>query len=151
MLPLAFPIGVVAGMRTFVAPAAIAWAARTGALDLEGTWFEFLGWRFTPWILSLFALGELYFDKKPSTPSRKVPAQFGARLVSGGAAGAAIGYGPGAPLLGLLLGVIGAVIGTLAGAAARPRLAARFGSDRPGALVEDALAIAGAVLVVTTL
>ena len=151
MLALAFAIGIVAGIRTFMAPAAIAWAAWTGALDLEGTWLAFLGWRFMPGILSFFALGELYFDKKPSTLSRKVPAQFGARLVSGGVGGAAIGYGLGAPFLGLLLGIIGAVIGTLAGAAARARSAARFGGDRPGALVEDVIAIAGAVFVVAVL
>ena len=76
-----------------------------------------------------------------------MPVQFGARLLTGGVSGAAIGYGLGSPLLGLALGLGGAVIGTLSGAAARARLSAAFGSDRPAALIEDAIAIAGALLV----
>jgi uncharacterized membrane protein len=50
--------------------------------------------------------------------------------------------------VGALLGVAGAVAGTLGGRAARAKLAAAFGSDRPAALLEDAVAIAGAALVV---
>jgi len=48
-------------------------------------------------------------------------------------------------------GLAGAVGGTLAGAAARARLAASFGSDRPAALIEDAAAIVLAALVVFAL
>lgn len=124
MLVLALVIGFVAGLRTMMGPAVIAWAAMLGVLNFAGTWFSFLGWRFTLWILSLFAVGELYIDKKSSTPSRRVPAQFTGRLLSGGAAGAATGYDLGALLLGLLLGIIGAVIGTLAGSAERAQAAA---------------------------
>ena len=40
-----------------------------------------------------------------------------------------------------MAGVIGAVLGTLGGAAARAALAARFGRDRPAALLEDAVAV----------
>ena len=43
------------------------------------------------------------------------------------------------------LGVVGAVIGTLAARALRGRLAAAFGSDRPAAFIEDAVAIGGAL------
>jgi hypothetical protein len=49
---------------------------------------------------------------------------------------------------GLIAGIIGAVIGTLGGAAFRARLAAAFGSDRPAALIEDAVAIGAAALIV---
>ena len=151
MLVLALVIGIVAGLRAMMAPAAIAWAASTGLLPLQGTWLAFFGARYAPWIFSILAVAELVTDQLPSTPSRKAPAQFGARIATGGLSGAAIGYGLGAPLFGLVLGVIGAVVGTLGGARLRARLAAIFGSDRPAALVEDVIAIGLAVLVVALL
>lgn len=151
MLVLALVIGIVAGLRAMLAPTAIAWAAATGIAPLQGTWLAFLGWRFTPWIFTLLAAAELVTDQLPSTPSRTVPPQFGARIVTGGLSGAAVGYVTGAPLFGLLLGVIGAVVGTLGGARLRARLALAFGKDRPAAVIEDVLAIGLAVLVVALL
>ncbi len=150
---LALLIGIVAGLRAVVAPAAIAWAARLGWLDLHGSWLAFLGYRWTPWVLSLLALGEIVNDKLPNTPSRKVPPQFGARIASGALCGAAIGIGigPGHWFVGLLLGAIGAVIGTLGGAAFRANLARAFVNDRPAALVEDAVAIIAAAAIVLAL
>jgi uncharacterized membrane protein len=143
---LSFLIGVVAGLRTMTAPTAVSWASRLGTLDLSGTWLAFLGGRWTPWILTLLALGELVTDQLPATPSRTVPVQFGARIVSGAVSGAAI-----AGMAGLVAGIAGAVVGTLGGHAVRGRLAAVFGSDRPAALLEDAVAIGGAVLIVLAL
>jgi uncharacterized membrane protein len=87
----------------------------------------------------------------PSTPSRTVPAQFGARLVSGGLSGAAIGAAHGGLFIGLVAGIAGAAIGTLAGRAGRARLASAFGSDRPAAFIEDAVAIVGAFLIIGAL
>jgi uncharacterized membrane protein len=52
-------------------------------------------------------------------------------------------------MIGLLLGAIGAVIGTLGGAAARARLAAAFGKDLRAALLEDVVAVGGAILLVS--
>jgi uncharacterized membrane protein len=147
----AWLIGIVAGLRAMTAPAVLSWAAQLGYLHLGGTPLAFLGWRFTPWIISLLALGELVTDQLPSTPSRKVPVQFGTRVVVGGFCGAAVGLAGGVPWIGLVAGVIGAVFGTLGGAAARGWLAARFGSDRPAALLEDVVAIGGAILVVAWL
>jgi uncharacterized membrane protein len=147
MLMLALVIGIVAGLRAMTAPAAIAWAAAGGALTLDGSPLVFLGWRFTPWVLTLLAGGELITDQLPATPSRKVPIQFGARIASGALCGAAIGLDQGSAMAGLALGVVGAVIGTLGGAWSRGRLAAAFGSDRPAALIEDAVAILAAAFV----
>lgn len=144
---LALLIGIVAGLRAMTAPAMVSWAAHLGLLDLSGTWLAFFGNTWTRWILTLFALGELITDQLPSTPSRTVPAQFGARIVTGALSGAAIGAARGAMIGGLLAGIIGAVIGTLGGRAFRARLAATFGSDRPAALIEDAVAIGGALLI----
>lgn len=151
MLVLAFVIGIIAGLRSMIAPAAAAWAALTGRLGLDGSWLAFLGYRFTPWIVSLLAAGELVTDQLPSTPSRKVPVQFAGRMLTGGVSGAAIGIGAGAWIAGLLLGVLGAVAGTFGGAALRGRMAAAFGSDRPAALIEDAVAIVAAIVVVRLL
>ena len=148
---LALVIGIVAGLRAMVAPAAIAWAARLGMLDLHGSWLAFLGYRFTPWIFSLAALGELVNDKLPATASRTVPPQFGARVVTGALSGGAVGVAAGSCIIGALLGAIGAVLGTLGGARARGALAAAFGRDMPAALVEDAIAIIVAALVVCAL
>jgi uncharacterized membrane protein len=148
---LALLMGVVAGLRTMTPAAAVSWAAQLGWLDLRGTWLAFLGYAWTPWIMSVFALGELVTDQLPSTPSRTVPMQFGARILSGGLAGAAIGAPSRAIVVGAVAGIVGAIIGTLGGSAARARLAAAFGSDRPAAFLEDAVAIGGAMLIVVAL
>jgi uncharacterized membrane protein len=141
-------MGVVAGLRTMTAPTAVSWAAYLGWLDVRGTWLAFLGYAWTPWIMSVLALLEFVADQLPSTPSRTVPTQFGARLVSGALAGAAIGAAAGSTAGGLVAGIAGATIGTLGGHAARARLAAAFGHDRPAAFIEDAVAIGGGLLIV---
>jgi uncharacterized membrane protein len=151
VLLLALLIGVIAGLRAMTAPAAVSWAARLGWLNLAPTSLAFLGYAFTPWIFTALALGELVADQLPTTPSRKVPVQFGTRLLTGGLSGAAIGAASGQLVVGLLGGVVGAVIGTLGGAAVRGRLAASFGQDRPAALIEDAVAIGGAFLIMSAL
>ena len=148
---LALLIGIVAGLRAMTAPAAIAFAAHYGFLNLNGTWLAFLGYRWTPWIFLVLAIGELITDQLPSTPSRKVPVQFGTRILMGAATGGAIGVAAGSLWIGVIVGVIGAIIGTLGGAAARAKMAAAFGKDLPAALIEDAVAIAGAVLFVLAL
>ncbi|WP_247878973.1 hypothetical protein [Azospirillum brasilense] len=48
----------------------------------------------------------------------------------------------------MIAGGLGAVVGTLLGYAARRRMAAAFGRDRPAALIEDAVALTVALLVV---
>lgn len=145
---LALLIGAVAGLRSMTAPAAVSWAAALGLLDLDGTWLAFLGYRATPWILTVLAIGELIVDKLPSTPSRKEPAGFATRIVTGALAGAAIGTSGGSLWGGLAAGAVGAVAGTLGGAAGRARLAKALGKDRPAALIEDAVAVLGSALIV---
>jgi uncharacterized membrane protein len=147
MIALSILIGIVSGLRSMIGPAAVSWAARLGRLDLSQTPLAFLGYAFTPWILTIFVLGELVVDKLPTTPSRKAPMGFGGRIATGGLSGAAIGAADGGLLVGAIAGIIGAVIGTLGGSAFRARLAAAFGSDRPAALIEDAVAIGGAYLI----
>ena len=147
ILLLAILIGIIAGLRSMTAPAVVSWAARLGWIHVGSSWLAFLGYSWTPWILSVAAVGELIADKLPSTPSRKQPPSFAFRIVSGAFSGAAIGISRGSLLLGILGGAIGAVIGTLGGAAARSALARIFGKDLPAALLEDAVAIVGAILI----
>ena len=73
-------------------------------------------------------------DQLPSTPSRKTPPQFGARLIMGALTGLAIGLSHGLWITGLIAGAVGAVIGTYGGAAVRARLAGGFGKDSAGRL-----------------
>ncbi|KXF78048.1 hypothetical protein ATN84_24105 [Paramesorhizobium deserti] len=145
---LALMIGIVAGLRSMTAPAAISWAAHLGYLNLEGTWLAFLGYAWTPYVLSLAAIGEMIADQLPTTPSRKMPFPFGGRIASGALCGAAIGIPAGAWIGGLVAGAIGAVLGTLGGYAFRARLAKAFRRDMPAALLEDAIAVIAAILIV---
>src|SRR5712691_6202040 len=147
---LAFLIAVVAGLRSMTAPAAISWGARLGWLHLENTWLAFLGSPITPYILSVLAIGELINDKLPKTPSRKMTVPFIARIVIGALCGAALGASDQVLIGGLLAGVLGAVAGTLGGYEFRSRLVrATGGNDLPIALLEDAIAIGGALLIVS--
>lgn len=152
MLPYVLPflIGAVAGLRSLTAPAAVSWAARLGWLPLGDTPLAFLGFAATPYILTVLAVGELVNDKLPRTPSRKAPAPFFARVVTGALSGAALGAVSHALLGGLVAGAVGAVAGTLAGFELRSRLVRAFGgNDLPVALLEDAVAIGSALWIVS--
>jgi uncharacterized membrane protein len=148
---LALLAGVVAGSRVFTALAAVSWAARLGSLSLGDSWLAFMGYSWTPWIFTLLAIVELVTDQLPSTPSRKVPMQFGARIVGGALSGATIGVAAGSWIGSLIAGVGGAVIGTFGGAEIRARMAAAFARDTPAALIEDAGAIILGLIVVWAL
>ncbi|MGE2713783.1 DUF4126 domain-containing protein [Mycolicibacterium litorale] len=148
VLLLALLIGVVAGLRTFTAPAAVAWAAMLDWIILDGTWAQWLAHPITVAVVTVLAVGELVADQLPKTPSRKTPMQFISRLVSGGFAGAVIGTAWGYTFGGLGAGVVGAVLGTLGGYEARKRLVARTGGrDLPIALLEDGVAVVGGIAV----
>jgi uncharacterized membrane protein len=147
---LAFLIGVIAGFRSMTAPAVVSWGARLGWLHLQDTPLAFLGAAITPYILSVLAIGELINDKLPKTPSRKTPVPFAARVVMGALCGAALGAPTEAASGGLLAGSAGAVAGTLGGYEVRTRaVKAIGGKDLPIALIEDAVAICGAVWIVS--
>jgi uncharacterized membrane protein len=145
---LALLIGVIAGLRAMTAPAAVSWAASFGLINLEGTWLAFLGYRFTPWIMTVLAIGELIGDQLPTTPSRKTLLPFATRIIVGSLCGGAIAAQSDSFLGGLVAGAVGGIVGTLGGAEGRARLAAAFGKDRPAALIEDVIAILGAALIV---
>ncbi|MCS6759014.1 MAG: DUF4126 family protein [Candidatus Devosia euplotis] len=138
-------LGVAAGLRAMTPLAAISLAAYLGWLDFGTGPLSFIGHIITLVVLALLAIGELITDQLPSAPSCKIPMQFGARVVVGAVAG---GLLTGDWLVELIVGAIGAVIGTLVGADIRGRLARAFGRDLPAALIEDAVVVVSAILIV---
>ncbi len=144
-------IGFVSGLRTMTAPAAISIAAYLGWLKLADSWAAFLGHWLAVVIFVVLALVEFVTDQLPGTPSRTVPQQFGARILSGAFCGAVIGTIGGSLVLGLIAGVMGSVLGTLGGYEGRKRLVAAIGGkDLPIAILEDAIAVLLALWVVTS-
>jgi uncharacterized membrane protein len=151
VLLLAFLIGVIAGLRTMTAPAVVAWAANLRWLNLLNSPLAFMGSTAAVAVFTLLALGELIIDKLPSTPSRtKLPGLVG-RSVLGGLSGAAIAAsGAQSIALGAVLGVIGAIAGAFAGYEVRKRLVRALKvPDFVIALLEDAVAIGGGLLIVS--
>jgi uncharacterized membrane protein len=137
-----FLVGTASGLRSLIGLAAVSWAAHAGILGLDHTWLAFLGYAFTPYILTLLAIGELVNDKLPKTPSRLIPPQFITRIVTSALCGLAIGLSGGEMIVGLVAGILGAVAGTFGGTKARSLLARNLGCDLPAALLED-IAAAG--------
>ena len=148
---LALLIGIIAGLRAMTAPATVSWAMYLGRLDVGASWLGILAYAPTRWILTLLAAVELVTDQLPSTPSRTVPIQFGTRIAMGVLCGAAIGSARGSVVVGVSAGIVGAIIGTIGGSRLRARLARAFGSDRPAACIEDAIALASALVLVAAL
>jgi len=150
-LLLALLIGVVAGLRSFTAPAVVAWAAFSLWISLSGHWLAWVGSLAAVIVFALLAVGELVLDKLPKTPSRTAPPSFIARIGSGAFSGTVIGTALGHPWTALGAGAIGAVLGTLGGYHARARLAGSFGRDLPAALLEDAVAVLGGIAIAVVL
>lgn len=127
-------------------PTAVSWAARRGLLRIGDTSLAFMNYHYTPFILTVLALGELIADKLPFIPSRKAPPSFIFRIATGALTGATIGAARHGLISFSLLGAVGAVAGTMAGAEFRATLARFFGRDLPAALVEDLCALLAIVL-----
>jgi uncharacterized membrane protein len=128
----------------------VSWAARLGWLHLEDSPLAFLAYTITPYILTVLAIGELISDKLPKTPSRKTLVPFAARIAMGALCGAALGASGDALIGGIVAGALGGVAGTLGGYEFRTGLVrATGGKDLRIALIEDAIAICGAFLIVS--
>ncbi|HEY7001799.1 MAG TPA: DUF4126 family protein [Candidatus Udaeobacter sp.] len=136
-------IGIVAGLRSLLAPAMVAWAAHYDWLNLYGSPLSFMGSRAALVIFSIFAIGELIADKLPTTPKRTALAPLLARIVLGALSGASLYVAAGRSLLiGALLGGIGGVIGAFVGYEIRRRLVSNLRiKDLFVAICEDLLAI----------
>ena len=149
-LILAFLVGIFAGLRALTPPAITAWAVYMGWLKLEGS-LSLIGSLPSVVILTLLAIGELVGDKLPKTPNRTAPLGLIARMVTGGVTGACITLAGGqGAFAGGLLGAIGGAVGCFGGYQTRKRLVSALGTqDFYVALVEDLVAIAGCLWVVT--
>jgi uncharacterized membrane protein len=151
VLVLAFFIGVVAGLRSLTAPAVVAWAAHRNWLNLHNTPLSFIGSIAAVVIFTLLAAVELVADQLPSTPSRLKPPGIIARIILGGLSGTSVAVaGAQSIALGAVLGAVGGIAGAFAGYEVRTRLVKTLKVlDLVIALSEDAVAIAGGVLIVS--
>ena len=151
VLLLAFLIGVVTGLRSLTAPAAVAWGARHGWLNLHGSPLSSIGATAAVVIFALLAVGEYVADKLPSTPSRTAPPGLIARAVLGALCGACLAIAGAQSLaLGAVLGIAGAITGAFLGYQVRTRLVKGLRvPDIVIALAEDAVAIVSALFIVS--
>jgi len=128
-----FLLGIVAGLRTFTAPAVL-WLLRHG-----GLW---------AWLLSAAALFEYALDVSPKAPARTRAVGLSVRIVSGGFVGWAIATSAGhSAIAGAIAGIAGAIAGAYGGLALRLKLIEIMGPITSG-IVEDVVAIGLAVLIV---
>lgn len=135
-------LGIAAGMRTLVAPAAVMLALR-----IPGDW-----------VAAILALFEMYGDKSPQAPPRTATPALIARLLFGALSAFALVFlgvqrpwsSPQLPWEAAGIGIVGALVGAFGGMKLRIEL------SRPGmfpglavALVEDAVSIVLAYVAVT--
>lgn len=151
VLALAFGIGVVAGLRSLTAPAAVAWAAHLGSLNLHDSTLAFIASTWAVILFSILAIFEFVADLLPTTPSRTAPAPLAARIISGGFCGACLCVAANQSLfIGAALGAIGAIAGAFAGYGLRKRLTTGLNvKDIFIAIPEDLIALGLAWLLVT--
>ena len=123
-------LGIVAGFRSSLPFAALAWTSKNSSTPLKA-------------ITGLAFIGEVIGDKLPNTPSRLSLGPFIGRIAFGAVAGALLSQrynqpaGPAA-----LRGAIGGVIGSLLGNSYRTLATQLTGTpDFIWALLEDAVAI----------
>jgi len=153
VLLFCFLLGCVDGLRSLTAPAVVCWGAHLGWLHFAGTRLAFVGQRGTVIFFTLLALVELIVDKLPKTPPRTAARGLSARIIFGGLCGAAVAVSAGGNLiLAVVAGVIGALVGAFGGYNVRHALVTRGHlPDFAVALMEDAVAIAGGLLIVSHL
>src|SRR5260370_12468801 len=151
VLLLAFGIGVIAGVRSLTAPAVVAWAAHGGWLNLHNISLSFMGSTAAVAIFTILAVVELVADQLPSTPARTKPTGLIARIILGGLSAAAVALAGGqSAAVGGVLGAVGGVVGAFVGYRARTGLVRALKvPDFVIAVLEDLVAVAGALFLVT--
>lgn len=122
-------LGIVAGMRTFTAPAAV-YLMRGGIAGI---------------VLAVLAVAEYVGDLLPNIPARTSPPALGGRIISGGFVGYLVGG-----ITGALFGVVGVLVGAFGGKRVRLWAIGRVGPIAAG-LAESAAALLIAAFVVTHL
>lgn len=136
----AVALGAASGARSTAGVTAVALTSTRGD---RGPLASALGSTAGTVASGVLAAGELVGDKLPTTPSRLAPPALGGRLLLGGTSAAAVARRDGHdPVLPALVGAVSALGMSVLGSRLRGIAAERFGSDRPGAFVEDGVAAA---------
>jgi uncharacterized membrane protein len=144
-------LGVVTGMRSMTAIAALSWAVWLGLIPEQG-WATWAAHLVVVILFTICALGEYYVDTLPKTPRRTDLGPALVRVVVGALVGAMAAVAIDEPAAGgIIIGAGGAVIGAWGGFFVRMTVARLFRRDMPAALLESASAIALAVLAVVKL
>jgi uncharacterized membrane protein len=120
-------------------------------LHFAGTKFAFIAHRSTLTVFTLLAIVELVVDKLPNTPARTAPVGLIARIVLGGASGLALATGAGISVSPAgVIASIGAIAGAFGGYHIRRAVVLKTHlPDLVVAIAEDAIAIAGGLLIVS--
>ncbi len=141
-------IGLVAGMRTFAAPAIVGQIARRGSLDIQPAFLRNIGHGTISTVMSILSVGELIADKLPGTPNRTKAFPLIGRILSGSFCGAVLcASKKKSPIVGALAGAFGATGGTFATYQLRKMVTGSLGWPDPAvAIIEDAFAVGLGVL-----
>lgn len=150
-LLLSFSIAIMAGFRSLVTPAVVAWAAHLRWINLQDSPLSFMGTTWAVGIFTALALVEVILDKLPSTPARTSAVQLSARVVTGALTGACLAVAGGVILwLGALAGAVGAIAGAFGGYHLRASLGGALRvPDFLLALTEDLVTIGLGVFLVS--
>jgi uncharacterized membrane protein len=147
---LAFLIGLVSGVRAFLAPAAVSWACYFGHFLVANTHFAFMGSIITPIVLTLLAIGEIAYERTPRSAGNKVfLPKLLLRILLGGFSGAVIGssHQTNALFVCAAFGVVGAIAGTFGSTVLFDFFRKLLKRDTSASLAEDAIAVLACLLV----
>lgn len=151
VLLVAFCLGGLTGLRAFMPLTVLAWMLHLSQGSLPDGPLRFLHETPAVVILTIVAVVEWIADKLPGTPSRlRLPGLVG-RAILGAVCGIIAGEAWGASWgAGAIAGLVGAVLGAWVGYEVRTRWARELRwPDLVVALIEDAVAIGGTVLIVS--
>jgi len=140
-----FLMGLVAGQRSMAPLAALAVAARSGALPHATAEARLMGHPFVAAGGVAMAAAEMAGDKMKTAPDRTVFLGLLARTIMGGFAGAALAP-PQRRFAGAALGGGAAIASSYCGLAARKR-AMRQASQTSSGVVEDAIVLSAALAI----
>jgi uncharacterized membrane protein len=144
-------LGVVTGMRSMTAIAALCWAAWLGLIPEHG-WAIWIAYLAAAIVFTACALGEYVVDTLPKAPKRTATGPALARVVIGALVGALLATAIDEPVAGgIIFGAVGALIGTWGGYWIRMTLDRLVGHDLPVAIAETLSAIGLAILAIARL
>ena len=151
VLLVAIFLGGLTGLRALTPITVIAWTLHLHRMSILGSPLHFLHTTTAVVILTILAVGELVADKLPFTPSRLKAPGLIARIIFGFICGTISGQAWGANWETCAgVGLVGAIAGALIGYEVRKGWVHSFHwHDFPVALLEDVVAVAGSLLVIS--